>query len=189
MSILGWAPGPAPQVPPGGTPRRTRVGPVVIIVAAAALLGLVAAVIAVVHELASVDHLGVLDDPDVVQAVDDACARMADAVQVAAPPADGSAVAVAGGIRRQNRAITSMIAEVRSLGDDVLDGDHPAQDWLTDWATLVDLRASYADALVRGERPSLSVPMTDGLPMTTRMDEISDCALAAELAEPPRPPP
>lgn len=90
-------------------------------------------------------------------------------------------------MRDQNDAILAMIGDIRSIGTDKLDRDHPAKFWLADWEVLIDLREKYADALTRGERPVLTIPVTDGLPITTRMDDTADCSVAAELAKPPIP--
>lgn len=139
------------------------------------------------YRYATADHLGVLDDPVVIDAANAACAQMAKAVHDQAAPPGASASAVAETIRRQNVAITSMVSDIRELGSDRLRHDHPAVGWLADWEALVTLREVYADALSNGERPTVVIPESDGVPITERMDDVGlseSCVVAAELARP-----
>ncbi|WP_182376887.1 hypothetical protein [Nocardioides sp. WS12] len=187
MSIRGWDPPAAPQLRPSPEPTPSRALPIAIALTVALLLGSAVVAAMAFYHYASTDHLGVLDDPDVVEAIDIACSRMEESVRASAPLPNDSATAVAAAMRNQNTAITAMIGDIRSIGTDKLAGDHPAEAWLADWEILIDLREAYADALTRGERPVLTVPMTDGLPITTRMDDAADCRVAAALAKPPLP--
>ena len=187
VSIRGWDPPAAPGLRPSPKPTSSRALPIAIALIVALLLGSGVLAVVVFYRFAGADHLGVLDNPDVIDAVNTACSRMEESVRASAPSANSSATAVAAAMRSQDDAILAMIGDIRSIGTDRLDGDHPATFWLDDWEVLVDLRETHADALTRGERPALTIPITEGLPITTRMDDTADCSVAAELAKPPIP--
>jgi hypothetical protein len=153
VTIRGWDPPPAPPLPPRPEARRSYAVP--IAVGAAAVLGtaLVAGLGYVLYRYADTDHLGVLDDPVVVRAADSACGRMARSVHRAAPGAGASSVAAAAAIREQDAAITAMVAEIRAVGRDRLEGDRPAVDcWPTGRTWLGSVRrtpTSWPAAAVR----------------------------------------
>jgi hypothetical protein len=47
------------------------------------------------------------------------------------------------------RLVTSM----KSLGQDRLNHDHPAQPWVADWQTLIQLREAYANVALVAIEP------------------------------------
>ncbi|WP_459984669.1 hypothetical protein [Nocardioides sp. AN3] len=141
----------------------------------------------ILHRYTSADHLGVLDDPAVINVADPACEQMARSVRDAAPAAAASPTDVATAIRVQDAAITMMVAKIRAVGSDRLQNDQPATAWLADWERLVGLREAFADELAAGGHPTLVVPQVDGARVTIRMDEVGlseGCAVADELAHP-----
>jgi len=82
----------------------------------------------------------VLDDPVVTIAAEKACAALRSEVEAESVPKGASAMIVAGSIRTQDVGIERLIASMRRLGNERLEGDHPAVNWLADWGTLARLR-------------------------------------------------
>ena len=118
------------------------------------------------------DHLGILNDPSVISVVEPACAKMAAAVrQVPVPPPGAPPAQVAAAIRSQNDAVRTLTKAVRALGNETLNGDDPAQAWLSDWDTLIVLRERYATDLLAGRTASFTLPTIDGVPITQRMSD------------------
>lgn len=128
------------------------------------------------------DHLGVLDDPVVMKAADQACQRLRVEVDAASPPAGGGAAEIARSIPLQDTAIHGLVDQMTGLGQDRLAGDHPSLSWLDDWRTLMRLREDYARDLLAGRHPHLVLPRVDGIPITHRMTELADCDVVKELA-------
>ncbi len=131
---------------------------------------------------ANTDHLGILDDPVVTIAADKACAALQSDTAANTVPKGASAAAIANSIRAQDVGIERLIATMRRLGDDRLEGDHPAVKWLADWETLARVRETYADTLVAGNKPQLVPPNVDGIPISRRMSEAAECPAVLELA-------
>ena len=118
------------------------------------------------------DHLGILNDPSVISVVEPACVKMAAAVkQVPVPPPGAPPAQLAAAVRSQNDAVRALTKTVRALGDETLNGDDPAQAWLSDWDTLIRLRERYAADLVAGRTPTFTLPTVDGVPITQRMSD------------------
>lgn len=131
---------------------------------------------------ASADHLGVLDDPVVVEQAQAACDRLNNEVLLV-----GSGVTDVGErvqrIRRGDAAIGRLIDTMHSLEEKRLVNDGPAVAWIDDWETLRTLRETYADELSRGGSPQLVVPTVDDVPITVRMSELSTCTVARQLVQ------
>lgn len=127
------------------------------------------------------DHLGILDDPTVMDQAESACDRLDAEVGQLGVAGAGPADRVAR-IRAEDVAVGHLVASMRSLGDDRLEHDHPAVSWLQDWETLVALREHYADELAVGGSPVLVVPRVDDIPVTHRMTELSSCTVVEQLA-------
>lgn len=130
----------------------------------------------------NVDHLGVLDDPVVMEAADRACQKLLVEVDAASPPAGASSAATARSIRLQDSAIQGLVDRMSGLGQDRLAGDHPSLFWLDDWRSLIRLREAYARDLLAGKKPHLVLPRVDGVPITHRMTELADCEVVKKLA-------
>ncbi|WP_203727454.1 hypothetical protein [Paractinoplanes durhamensis] len=159
--------------------RPGRVLFVVIIVAGAAvwLLGF--------WQYAQHDRIELIDLPVVADRADEACTTMRAAVAVSAAPAGSGVEARVRTVRAQDAAVAVMVARVRELGPEKLADDHPAASWLADWEDLVAVREKYADDLAAGRAVSLQVPVTDGVPITRRMDEVGLlCRVPAQLVTP-----
>lgn len=123
------------------------------------------------------DRPELIDDPDVVEAAERACAAMNREVrEVVAEPVRA--------ILTRNDAVIAMIDAVREVGEERIADDHPTGLWLADWRALVDARARYADDLAAGRNPGWVVPVVDGRPVTERVGEVGvDCAVPPEVAE------
>ena len=162
---------PIPPMPPPAVPQHRRrawfIGNGITVVTVFVLLsgyGLWA--------YANADHLGILDNPEVTSIVGPACTAMAAAVKhVPTPPPGAPPAQVAAAVRSQNQALTTLTKTVRALGDETLDGDHPAQAWLSDWDTLIRLRERYAADLLAGKPATFTLPTVDGVPVTDRISD------------------
>lgn len=136
---------------------------------------------------ANADHLGVYDDPAVIERVEAACAELNESVEAMGPaPATEDSRAVVQWMERQDDAMRALTADVRSLGQSRLEDDHPAIFWLEDWDTLLQLRQTYAADLVAGRSARLEIPRQDGVPFTERMRESGvTCSIPAVLIDVP----
>lgn len=133
------------------------------------------------------DHLGIFNSLDVIETVESACLTMESEVS-AVPPlsADARPQDLAQTIQAQNEALERLTATVRSLGQERLDADHPAQYWLSDWDTLIRLRAEYAANVEAGKPATLVIPEVDGIPITNRMSSSgATCSIPRVLTELP----
>ena len=66
----------------------------------------------------NVDHLGVLDDPVVVEAADQACQKLRVEVDAASAPAKGTPADLVRSIRAQDKAIQGLVDQMDGLGQD-----------------------------------------------------------------------
>lgn len=119
--MLGWEPDPAEPGRSGPEPRTSLVVPLTCCLVGAVLVLSAVLGLAALREAASVDHAGVLDDPVVLEAADAACTQLVSALDAGTPP---------------EVAVRALVAQMRGLGTERLDGDHPAQAWLADWESL-----------------------------------------------------
>lgn len=76
-----------------------------------------------------------------------------------------------------------MVADIRRLGRDKLEDDHPTDDWLADWEALVEARERYAQDLSAGRRARLVVPTVDGRPITHMNTVGLDCEVPPQLLD------
>jgi hypothetical protein len=176
---------PVPTPPQGASShgsRRTRWIWAAGLASAALIIGFFAISVYALWGYANADHLGILDDPVVATAADNACHALQSDVEANTVPKGASVAAIAGSIRAQDVGIERLIATMRSLGNDRLEGDHPAVNWLADWETLARAREAYADTLVAGDKPELALPKVDGIPISQRMSEAAECPAVLELA-------
>jgi len=131
---------------------------------------------------ANADHLGILDNPPVADRAAQACATMAREVAAIPPAAPGDTAGQVTVIRAQNQALEHVVTSMTDLGPELLSGDHPANQWIADWKTLIQLREDYADALAAGSEPTFEVPTVDGYPITHRMSESGvECPIPPEI--------
>lgn len=132
---------------------------------------------------ASADHLGVLNDPVVVEQARAACNRLNDEVLPAGPVGTDVGERVQR-IREGDAAIGRLIDTMHhQLDEEQLVDDDPVVAWIDDWETLRALRETYADELSRGGSPQLVVPTVDDVSITVRMSELSTCTVTPQLAK------
>lgn len=118
------------------------------------------------------DHPWTLNSPMVADRARSACDQLSKDVRAVAGRGSSEAE-VAARIRAQDEGIRRLIASMNDLGQDRLQADHPAEFWVQDWQTLLDLRETYADDLLAGRHPTLVIPTVDDIPITHRMTELS----------------
>lgn len=153
---------------------RWRPGPFVIsmmVTLGAVGVGFVGLLVWMAWSYANADHLGIFDDPDVYEVVEAACQDMVEEVDALAVPDNAPAAAKQASMRAQNDAVRRMLREIRLRGTEKLEGDHPATYWLEDWETLISARETYAVTLEGGVAGPMPIPMTDGSPITQRMND------------------
>ena len=167
-------------------PRRRRRWHPAIVVPLVLVAGFGAVSIVGLWRYANADHLGILDDPDVVNRASLACATMAQQIAAIPQQQPGDVTGEVGAIRTQDQALSSLVASMQALGQDRLNHDHPAQLWIADWQTLIRVRETYADDLAAGHHPTLVIPIVDGYPITHRMSTTGvDCPIPAQLTAMP----
>lgn len=132
-------------------------------------------------EYATADDPTYLDSPVVNDTAAKACRDLRAYVLDHPVPAGGSPRQQAQVIREQDQAITTLISTVRALGAKRLEGDKPAVAWLADWRDLHDLRETYADEIAAGQRPDVTLPRVDGIPVTRRMTWAVTCPVARTI--------
>jgi hypothetical protein len=120
-----------------------------------------------------------------VERISTACDQMNKEVQRLAqnPPAtQAERVAL---VRAQDAAVTAMVAQIRTLGQERLANDHPTNAWLADWESLVRAREVYSglpDVHTRDFEEPLS---TNGEPVTQRINSLGDCPVPEALKAKP----
>lgn len=143
--MRGWEPEPGPPTGSGPEPRASRSTKVAIGATIAVLLGAMFVVGMVFHRFASADHLNLFDDPQVEEAVSAGCTALVGELEAGEDPAD---------------AVRAMVAEVRQLGSERLEGDHPAIAWLADWERWADAgRGAHVTDRMKAVAPDACLPV------------------------------
>lgn len=177
----------APPVHAGSTgrPRTRSIGAVVtgVVLSVVSVAGVAFLVLSVVGFLqyANHDRIELLDLPDTADAAALACTELTG---VLADPVPDRAEQIA----RGDAAIARLTARMTALGDDVLDDDLPARDWIADWEAVAAAREEVRASVVAGAPATFHVPQTeDGYDVTQRMASVGpeECARAVELATRP----
>jgi len=131
------------------------------------------------------DRIEFIDDPVVVERVSTACDQMTKEVQRLGqdPPAtQEQRVAL---VRAQDAAVTAMVAQIRTLGQERLANDHPTNAWLADWESLVQARDVYSRLPELGTKNFQEPLSTNGEPVTQRINSLGDCPVPAALKAKP----
>lgn len=160
-------------------PRRTTV---LVLVAAAATVGIYGSAFALSTTDDRPDHLDV--DP-VSSTASAACASLRADLDALPPLAPGAPPAERlDRLAVQDRAVRALVTTVRGVGQEALDADAPAEDWLADWERLAAARRAYAEA---GAQGPFSQPVVDGRPLSDRMSGVGldACRVPASLTAAP----
>jgi hypothetical protein len=140
---------------------------------AAMVFGLVggSTMLAVTIAVGSSGAPGLIDDTQLISVIEDKCQQMTTKVE--SLPIHGTPRRQAQTIAAQNVAIEAMVDDIRSVGQDVLANDPPTDEWLADWGRLVKAREAYAEKILDGLLPDLTIPTDDrGEDIYVRMDDV-----------------
>jgi hypothetical protein len=131
------------------------------------------------------------DDPDVVEqgaiarVASSACAQMRKTVAAAAVGATQPIPRRVGGINAQNDAVVELITTMQSVGQETLDADQPAAQWVEDWQRLVTARDAYARSLAAGKPKPMVLPTIDGRSVVERINNVGlNCRVPLVLLAP-----
>lgn len=95
------------------------------------------------------DRTEFIDDPAVVAKVSIACTQLAD--ELASMRRDGLRPDRAA----ESAAVRAMVAAIRTLGEETINGDLPTEDWLDDWEALAESHAGARPVPVDGHGKSI----------------------------------
>jgi hypothetical protein len=146
----------APRVPTedhgGGAPagRSSRVGRLVVIVLACALVSMWGYVLYLAFGPGRQPPIDRLDDPAFAEAAEERCASaLEDVDRLPVASASHTAAERADVLARANGAYTAMLDDLDDLAGLAPAGDQRrrAKEWLADWRTYLGDRENYADAL------------------------------------------
>jgi hypothetical protein len=156
-----------------------------------ARVGVGVAVVVVVVALSRLWSYANEDDPtkversDIAAVAGVACAHMRDSAAAAAVATTAPLRQRVGAVNAQNDAVVEMIAQVESLGDEVLAADAPAQAWVQDWRRLIAARDAYARSLAAGKPKPLKLPTVEGQPLVDRLNGVGvNCRVPRVLLTP-----
>lgn len=157
----------------------------------AARIGVLVAAVVVAVALSKLWSYANADDPAVVEqgaiarAASTACATMREKVAASAVPATQPVARRVGGINAQNDAVIELITTMESLGDDTLNADQPAAQWVEDWQRLVTARDAYARSLASGKPKPMQLPTIDGKTLVQRLNNVGvNCRVPLLLLAP-----
>jgi hypothetical protein len=131
------------------------------------------------------------DDPTVVEqgviarTAASACARMRDSAAAAAFATTAPLAQRVGAINAQNDSVVQLITTMNQLGEERLQSDQPAAQWLEDWQRLVSARDAYARALASGKPTPMTLPTIDGEGLVARLNNVGlNCRVPLALLAP-----
>lgn len=158
--------------------------------AIAVIVASVMAIIAMSVSIAVIDGKDVpsmIEDEQLVAVITRQCDIMTqtvDSMPVSGTPDEQLAI-----LSDQNRAVSKMLAAIRTVDGAARRSDKPTDAWLRDWELLVKARELYAAALLSGHA-QLRVPRgPNGKKITVRMNEVwlddpAACTVPASLLDP-----
>ena len=131
------------------------------------------------------------DDPDVVEqgtiarVASSACAQMRETVAASAVGSTQPIPRRVGGINAQNDAVVELITTMQSVGQETLDADQPAAQWVEDWQRLVTARDAYARSLASGKPKPMDLPTIGGKTLVERLNSVGlNCRVPLVLLAP-----
>lgn len=156
-----------------------------------ARLAVVVAAVVVFVALSRLWSFANADDPDVVEqgaiarVASSACAHMRKAVAASAVGPTQPIPRRVGGINAQNDAVVELITTMQSVGQETLDADQPAAQWVEDWQRLVTARDAYARSLAAGKPTPMVLPTIDGRSLVERLNNVGlNCRVPLDLLAP-----
>ena len=154
-------------------------------VAVAVLVLVVVIALSRLWSFATADDPAVIERPDIAAVGGVACAQMRDAASAAAVGRTATVAQRVGSINAQNDAVITMVSRLEALGQDKLDSDQPAAQWVEDWQRLVAARDAYARSLAAGKPRPLTLPTIDGRPLVDRLNDSGiNCRVPFALLSP-----
>jgi hypothetical protein len=131
------------------------------------------------------------DDPDIVEqgaiarVASAACAQMREKAAASAVAPTQPVARRVGAINAQNDAVIELVTRMQALGEQRLEADQPAAQWLEDWQRLVGARDSYARSLAAGKPKPLVLPTIDGKTLVERLNDVGlNCRVPLVLLAP-----
>ena len=118
------------------------------------------------------------DDPDLVEqgaiarTASSACATMRESAAAVAVRSTAPIPRRVGAINAQNDAVVELITTMQALGDERLEADQPAAQWVEDWQRLVAARDAYARALAAGKPERMELPTIGGRTLVERLNNV-----------------
>ncbi|MGA8988261.1 hypothetical protein, partial [Aeromicrobium sp.] len=130
---------------------------------------------------------GIIDDEDLVRVIERECRTMTTSVE--STSLAGSPSEQLGAIRKQNRAVSRMVAMIEQGHGQAISKDRPTRLWLDDWRTIVDARNTFVQELVDDSGATFDVPLDpEGVPIDVRMQKVwlgdSSCSVPSALLNP-----
>jgi hypothetical protein len=165
------------------TGERWRVWGARIAVVVAALVVFVA--LSKLWTFANADNPTVVEQGTIARVASSACAQMRESTAAAAVPATAPIPRRVGAINAQNDAVTELITRMQALGEQRLEADQPAAQWVEDWQRLVTARDAYARSLAAGKPTPMEFPTVDGKPLVERLNNVGlNCRVPLVLLAP-----
>lgn len=167
------------EYPPPPISRRWIWAPIIAVVVAAVLgAGLIVSGVLIGGK----DFPSMIQDDEILSVISRECDIMTETVE--SMPITGTPVDQARAVQDQDKAIANMLAEIRSVDEDVRASDPPTNDWLDDWDTLIAAREAYAEQLRGGYEADLHIPRdANGDYIYERMDAVWFDDKACEVPE------
>lgn len=134
---------------------------------------------------ANADDPAVVEQGAIARVAASACATMRDSAAASAVAPTAPVTQRVGAINAQNDAVTELITTMKTLGDERLEADQPAAQWVEDWERLVTARDAYARSLVSGKPKPMTLPTIDGKTLVERLNNVGlNCRVPLVLLAP-----
>lgn len=134
---------------------------------------------------ANADDPAVVEQASIAKTASAACAKLRESTAAAALPTTAPLSRRVGAINAQNDAVTELVATMRALGDQELEADQPAAQWVEDWQRLVSARDAYAQSLAAGKPKPMNLPTIDGKTLVQRLNNVGlNCRVPQVLLAP-----
>ena len=134
---------------------------------------------------ANADDPALVEQGSIAKLASSACAQMREAAVASAVATTAPIPRRVGAINAQNDAVVELITRMQSLGEQRLEADQPAAQWLEDWQRLVSARDAYARSLAAGKPKPMTLPTIDGKPLVERLNNVGlNCRVPLVLLAP-----